>query len=104
MKEIEAGHFTVDIEEKKELVPISNPSFAPFKLNEDNAYKSCCCGGNRITDRRLLTFISQFSFSLITVMFCMYKLGSSSENSSVYLPILSGIISIWIPAPSLPRK
>ena len=80
-------------------------------INEDekneegeDSYRTCC--GNGRTDRRLLMFSSQFCFSMITVGFCLYKLGSSTdtETTSIYLPILSSTMSLWLPSPSIKYK
>lgn len=56
---------------------------------------------NYITQHGL--FISQFFFSLLGVGFSIGML-AKGEDPSVYLPVLSGIIGVWIPSPISQQK
>lgn len=55
-----------------------------------------CCSGGKI-DSRLLTYLVQVSFALITLFFCMYKLSSQSNDDAVWVSILSAIIGNFMP-------
>jgi hypothetical protein len=43
-------------------------------------------------------FIGQFFFSLIGATFSIAML-VRGEDASIYLPVLSGIIGVWVPSP-----
>ena len=51
-------------------------------------------------------FASQVVFSFSAMGFCMYMLATNqdSQTTSVYLPIMAGIVSVWMPSPNVPRK
>ena len=46
-------------------------------------------------------YITQVSLSLIMVTFCiaMISINNTAESRSVYLPILTSIIGVWLPQP-----
>jgi hypothetical protein len=66
---------------------------------EEHLYRSCCGGS---TDRRLLLYLSQLSFSLITVGFCIVKLSTNGETS-IYLPLLTSTCALWLPNPKFEK-
>ena len=80
----------IDMEDKK------------IEVELENEYKSCC-GGN--TDRRLLQFYSQLTFSLITVIFSVTKLAlsTSCDQDSLYSGLLMIVIGTWLPSPRLSK-
>lgn len=45
-----------------------------------------------------VTFVCQFLISMFGVSFCAAML-LKGYDSSIYLPIMTGIITIWIPSP-----
>lgn len=66
----------------------------------ENTYK-CCMGGS--TDKRVLVYISQLSFSLIVLGFCAIQLirKDDYESTSIYLPLITTILGYWLPSPKL---
>lgn len=70
------------------------------EFERETYWKSCCCGK---TDRRILAYATQVGFGLMTAVFCMYKLSSdiSCSDEHVYVSLLSAIIGVFLPAPSL---
>ena len=64
----------------------------------DYELKSCC---GQQSDRRLLNFIASLTISLIALLFACLQLtrnlGCSAD--SVYIGIVTSIISIWVPSP-----
>ena len=73
------------------------------KIN--NEY-SICCAKNK-TDRRLLSFMAQFTFSGIIILFSIYQLSKTnncpcSDNNfnNFYTSILMTTVGIWLPSPS----
>ena len=57
-----------------------------------------CCSGGKI-DSRLLTYLVQVSFALITLIFCMYKLviQDDENDNAVWVSLLSAIIGNFMP-------
>ena len=48
-------------------------------------------------------FIMQATVSLSLVMFSIGMLATQRGETSVYLPLLSGIVSAWLPSPQAPK-
>lgn len=74
----------------------SKDAYDDDKDGEDK-YWRCCSGG--IIDNRLLTYIIQVLFSVISLFFCMFKLttGTVDEDDSVWISIMSAIIGNFMP-------
>ena len=74
---------------------------AAFK--RENLYQTCT---GQMTDRRILQFLSQILFGLIISCFCIYKLtvNTNCEDASPYMAVLSGIIGVFLPSPSITKK
>jgi hypothetical protein len=68
-------------------------------VQDDNTWKSCCI----LMDRRAAVFFSQLGLCGIVVLFCMYQLihSVSCERDALYSGILTLILGIIIPAPSI---
>ena len=50
-------------------------------------------------------FTAQVVFSFTAMVFCMVSIVNGDDRElQVFLPILSGIVSVWMPTPSVPRK
>ena len=50
-------------------------------------------------------FTAQVVFSFTAMVFCMVSIVNGGDRElQVFLPILSGIVSVWMPTPSVPRK
>lgn len=51
-------------------------------------------------------FATQVGFSSVIVGFCMYMIikDNDSNTTSVFLPIMTGIISLWFNIHSIPKK
>jgi hypothetical protein len=47
-------------------------------------------------------FLTQISFSAVTVGFCitMIAINPTPTTTSVFLPILTSVIGVWLPSPS----
>ena len=47
-------------------------------------------------------YVSQISISLIIILFCiaMIATDNTSDTRSVYLPILTSIVGVWLPQPT----
>ena len=74
-----------------------------IEVELENEFKSCC-GCN--TDKRLLQFYSQLTFSLTTIAFCIAKLAlsESCEHDSLYSGLLMMVVGTWLPSPSMGRR
>ena len=74
-----------------------------IEVELENEFKSCC-GCN--TDKRLLQFYSQLTFSLTTIAFCITKLAlsESCEHDSLYSGLLMMVVGTWLPSPSMGRR
>lgn len=70
------------------------------KESEINNIYNCL---GRSFDRRCLTYISQLAISLIIIVFSIYKLShiGCDDDKDIYLMLLSSVIGILMPAPSL---
>lgn len=51
-------------------------------------------------------FFAQVLFSFVTMAFCMSMIfiSSNSETTAVFLPILSSVVSVWMPSPKVPPR
>ena len=50
-------------------------------------------------------FAAQVVFSFMSMVFCMVSIvNGGNRELQVFLPILSGIVSVWMPTPSVPRR
>ena len=47
-------------------------------------------------------FVTQISLSVVMVSFCicMIAIDNTSDIRSVYLPILTSVVGVWLPSPS----
>ena len=47
-------------------------------------------------------YVTQISISLILIIFCiaMIATDNTSDTRSVYLPILTSIVGVWLPQPT----
>jgi hypothetical protein len=57
-------------------------------------------------DRRCLIFMNQVVFGMTITIFCMFKLSNDDldvEKHMVYLSLLTTIIGIFLPSPTLRR-
>lgn len=47
-------------------------------------------------------FVSQIAFSVVTVGFCMGMIIRNPEpaTTSIYLPIMTSIVGVWLPQPT----
>jgi hypothetical protein len=70
------------------------------EFERETYWKSCCCGS---TDRRILNYATQVGFGLLISTFCIFKLSSdiACAEENVYISLLSGIIGVFLPSPSL---
>lgn len=48
-------------------------------------------------------FAAQVLFSFTTMVFVMVML-LNNKDTGVYLPILSSVVSVWMPSPSVPKR
>lgn len=68
---------------------------------DDEQYeRSCLCGR---TDARILTFLGQLSFGLLSSGFYIYQLSAGGKDSQIYLPLLTATVSTFLPAPSFKK-
>ena len=51
-------------------------------------------------------FAAQVAFTLITMIFSMTMIyeAKDSQTTSIFLPMLTSIVAVWLPSPSVPRK
>jgi len=51
-------------------------------------------------------YFTQVSISIIIIGFCIAMIASdnTSDTRSVYLPILTSIVGVWLPQPSMSLK
>lgn len=63
-------------------------------------WRSCC---GLIVDKRILLFISQFSISLLIIVFSMYQLhiDDSCERQQIYLNLITLMVGIFLPSPQV---
>lgn len=73
------------------------------KIN--NEYSVCCA--KQKTDRRLLSFMAQFTFSGMIILFSIYQLSitnncpcKDTNFNSFYASMLMTTVGIWLPSPS----
>jgi hypothetical protein len=47
-------------------------------------------------------FLTQISLSAVMVGFCicMIAINNTTDSRSVYLPILTSVVGVWLPSPS----
>ena len=69
------------------------------KENDANLYRSCC---GPVSDKRLLTFISMFSISIIALGFSFASIahgGLDKDDKLFYTGLISLIIGVWVRTP-----
>ncbi len=51
-------------------------------------------------------YLTQVSLSVIMIVFCitMIAMDNTAESRSVYLPILTSIVGVWLPQPQTSPK
>jgi uncharacterized membrane protein len=51
-------------------------------------------------------FFTQVFFSVLTVSFCigMIAHNPSTQTSSIYLPIITSVVGVWLPQPKSTEK
>ena len=70
-------------------------------IKTENTYRSCCL----TSDKRALQFFSQFTICVGVLLFSMYKLINSDEceETQVYIGLITMIIGVYIPQPSIKK-
>jgi hypothetical protein len=69
--------------------------------DEDEQYeRSCLCGR---TDARIITFLGQLCFGLLSSGFYMYQLSVGGKDSQIYLPLLTATVATFLPNPSFKK-
>ena len=70
-----------------------------IKFNQDNTYKSCC----HTIDKRALHYFTQAIFSGSIIAFCIAMLSRNTDCAtfSRYSPLLTFVIGIWVPNPTM---
>lgn len=68
-------------------------------IDTENTYKSCCI----TSDKRALAFFSQFTISIMIMLFSFYKLINSDrcEDTQVYIGLITMIIGVYLPNPKM---
>jgi hypothetical protein len=68
------------------------------EFERSNVWKSCCLR----VDKRAITFFSQFTISLIIIIFCLGQLYILDKcDSDIYMNLLTLILGTWLPNPSM---
>lgn len=73
------------------------------KLLEDNEWKSCCFKA----DKDFLKFFVQVAISFMILALSIYKLciiSSNTEDKSLYVSLLTLILGIYTPQPTIKQK
>lgn len=83
-----------------DLSPRTRVKLQQAEFERENLWHSCICGE---TDKRILAYATQVGFGLMISGFCIYKLSSdiACSEEHVYVSLLSGIIGVFLPSPSL---
>ena len=97
-----------DIIDDINILPRSTPSMIKKAFdhkiemeNDDQKNKYSCCCTSRTTDRRLLTFATLFSISILVLSFSFYQLTMPIDCSeqATYMSLITMVIGIWIKSP-----
>jgi hypothetical protein len=69
------------------------------EIDHNQTRRCVICDTNNV----MVLFYTQVWFSSVTMSFCIYKLCATSDPSiiSIYLPILSSIVTLWLPMPKM---
>jgi hypothetical protein len=67
---------------------------------DDDHERSCLCGR---TDARIITFLGQLCFGLISSGFYMYQLTAGAKDSQIYLPLLTATVCTFLPNPTFKK-
>lgn len=90
--------------EEIELKIENSPRKSVSEISEDTFnrkvfWKSCC--GLKL-DKRAVKFFSQFSISLVIIVFCLYQLHTKPKcDTGEYLSLLTMILGTWVEAPRM---
>jgi len=85
-----------------EIKPINEQDFREFELHKaevlteiDNEMKTCC---NSVSDKRLILLSAQIGFSSLVLIFSglMIALKDDDQDKSVYVSLLSSVLSFWL--------
>jgi hypothetical protein len=87
----------------KDLHPNSEALIAK-QFEHENIWTSCGC---MKMDKRCIQFLSKFSISMLAMGFCLVQLSKPSlpnETQSAYMSLLTFILGVWLPSPSIDSK
>jgi hypothetical protein len=59
-----------------------------------------CCSGSRRTDKRLVMYVTQSLFGLLVIGFACGMI-ANGQQSEIFIPILTGTMSLFLPNPRL---
>jgi len=76
-----------------DITPVDNSSSSTVPMTEDQAYA-----------KSILMFVFQFVVSVFIMAFCVGMIGSGKGEEVVYLPILTAVIGVWLPNPTIPTS
>jgi hypothetical protein len=74
------------------------------QFEHENIWTSCGC---MKMDKRCIQFLSKFSISMLAMGFCLVQLSKPSlpnETQSAYMSLLTFILGVWLPSPSIDSK
>jgi hypothetical protein len=86
-------------ETKLNIDKLSNSQTLSEKEFERKTYwKSCCLK----TDKRAVSFFTQFFISILIIIFCLYQLHILDKcDSDIYMNLLTLILGTWLPQPTI---
>ena len=60
-----------------------------------------CCSNSQV-DRRCITYITQVTFGIIMIGFCIFKLSTTNEcnETNLYVGLLGSTIGVFLPHPN----
>ena len=78
-----------------------NPDHVHEHEDDDHIEWSLCCSKS---SKSFIKYITTVCMSVIVMVFCIVMIYSNPENdNSIYFSLISSIISLYIPAPTLER-
>jgi len=68
--------------------------------NDDKEWDTCCSHSSK----EFIKYIVTVGISIIVLIFCLFMIASKpEEDNSIYFSLLSSIISLYVPSPTLTR-
>jgi len=70
-------------------------------INDEKEWHTCCSHSSK----EFIKYIITVSISMIVLIFCLFMISiNPNDDNSIYFSLISSIVSVYIPSPTMKTK